>query len=420
MAAPDVLPPLNPIPALLRDVGFRQRRRGYGSATQLLWNRLEGAASLYELCQASGPLTSLDRAILDQCRQKLELARRCLDKPFGRWSFSFWEVIHEVDGLLLLVMPQHMLLPKALEIQHQFEQRVTSPVQCRLWLGADKTCGPLPRCVRRLARMDDLASEPAAYPPLEVDQLEHCRHVLRGALEVVNQQVDKTFWQLSINVSIQVLSTALLLALFIVAFNYFPSNLVSQWPRGIVPQGMLLMSLAGAAGAILSNMLSKERFTVATGATSRYFAYHLLAKPVIGGFAGLMLLFLEQSQLLLSVVVRPEAEPPAQVSAPAEAGARNTAPTPAEPSEPDAPPEKTESESTRENNPAILHIHVGSRQAAFYTLVALAIVAGFSADKLLNSVMDRVLRKLLGQSEKVLPPSAPAGTPPPPEKTGAR
>lgn len=404
MAASDVLPPDNPLPDLLRRVGFRRRRGGYGSATQLLWNKLESDASLHALCQAREDLTDEDRVLLKQCEDKLEVARRCLDKPTRRWSFSFWQVIHEVDGLLLLVLPRHMLLPTALDIQQQFERRVTDATQSRLWLGANRIEGPLPQCVLMLS-MDRPVGASAALPPLFPGQLAYCRHVLRGALGVINEQVDKTFWQLSINVSIQIFSTTLLLALFFIAFQGFSPSLVHEWPMSVVPMGMLVLSLAGAAGAVLSNMLSKQRFVVATGATSRYFAYHLLVKPVIGGFAALMLLFLEQSQLLLSVVIRPEAETSAQAQAPA----ADTGPAgAAEPDSDSRPPEPTGDD----NNPAVLHIHVSSRQAAFFTMAALAVVAGYSADRLLSSVMDSVLGRLLRQSEKLLPPSAPPGTPP--------
>ncbi|GMU05477.1 hypothetical protein [Corallococcus caeni] len=377
MAATDTLPNA-PLPELLKRVGFQRRRRGFGSATQLLWNRVESNASLLALCRIREDLTPEDEAILGQCQEKLDAARWCLDKPLGRWSFSFWELIHEVDGLLLLVMPASMLVPRALEIQQQFERRV-SDGRAQLWLGADRVSGPLPRCVRRLAHVDEPGSGPAAPPPFDAGQDRYCRSVLRGALDSVNQQVDKTFWQLSINVSLQVFSTLLLLAVFVVSIVILSPALIDGWPRDLVPRGLLLVALAGASGAIVSNMLSKERFVVATGATSRFFAYHLLVKPVLGAFAALMLLFLEQSRMLLSV--------------------------------------DTQAASTSgDTSSAILHIVVSDNPAVFFTLMALAVVAGWSADKLLSSIMDKVLGRLLGQSEKVLPPSKPVGTPAPPPK----
>ncbi|RUO94172.1 hypothetical protein D7Y11_05955 [Corallococcus sp. AB018] len=372
MEATDTLPD-SALPELLKRVGFRRRRWGFGSATQLLWNRVESNASLLELCRIRQDLTAEETAILRQCQEKLEAARWCLDKPTGRWSFSFWELIHEVDGLLLLVMPASMLVPRALEIQQQFERRVTDS-RAHLWLGADRASGPLPRSVRQLTRVDEPGS--VAPPPLDAEESRYCRSVLRGALDTVNQQVDKTFWQLSINVTLQVFSTLLLLAVFVISFVLLTRELIQTWPGELIPRGLLLVGFAGASGAIISNMLSKERFVVATGATGRFFAYHLMVKPVIGAFAALMLLFLEQSRMLLSVDTR-------------------TGSTGVDPS------------------PALFHIVVSDNQAVFFTLMALAVVAGWSADKLLSSIMDKVLGRLLGQSEKVLPPSSPASTPPP-------
>ncbi|RKH10837.1 hypothetical protein D7Y13_23230 [Corallococcus praedator] len=366
MAASDTLPSDSP-PAILGLVGFRRRRGRYGSATQLLWNRLENDASLHELCEVRDDLTDEDRVILDQCTQRLEVARRCLDRPLWRWSFSFWQVIHEVDGLQLLVMPRHMLLPHALEVQQQFARRVTDPVQRALWLGTEQAEGPLPRCVRML-RGEALASNDPEASVSDRERLAQCRHVLRGALGVVNDRVDKTFWQLSINVSIQIFSTLLLITLALIALLGFNQSLVSTWPAQLVPQGMLVLCLTGAAGAVVSNMLSKERFVVATGATSRFFAYHLLVKPVIGAFAALTLLFVEQSNLLLSVVSR-------------------------------------DSVAAANNTPALLNIVVRDSRAVFFTLAALSVAAGYSADKFLSSIMNKVLSRLIGQSEKLLPSS---------------
>ncbi|WP_147451011.1 hypothetical protein [Corallococcus llansteffanensis] len=369
MAASDTLPPENPPPAILDLVGFRRRSSRYGSATQLLWNRLENDASLCELCWIRKDLTAEDRVILEQCNQRLGVARRCLDKQLWRWSFSFWQIIHEVDGLLLLVMPRHMLLPHALEIQQQFERRVTDSAQKTLWLGADRTSGPLPQCVRVLRGEALLSSDPEASLP-EAERLARCRHVLWGAQGVINDRVDKTFWQLSINVSIQVLSTLLLITLSLIALLGFNRSLVTTWPGELVPQGLLLFSLVGAAGAVVSNMLSKERFVVATGATSRFFAYHLLVKPAVGAFAALTLLFVEQSNLLLSVIPRDPV-------------------------------------SAAGSNPALLNIVVRDWRAVFFTLAALSVAAGYSADRFLSSIMNNVLSRLLGQSEKLLPSSAP-------------
>lgn len=379
-------------PRTLRErISLRVRSRWHGSATQLLWSRLEYVASLHDLCLRKDPLPEGDKDILAQCDEKLELARRCIDKKSQRWSFAFWSVIHEVDGLLLLVLPEEMLLPRALEIQQRFEAKVRDPVQRRLWLGEDGKSGPLPQAVQSLTGTSRALN---ASPPWR-ERLLQCRHVLRGALEQVNIRVDKSFWQLSINVTIQIFSTVLLMAFFAAAFA-FSRSLVEGWRDMLVPWALLFFTLAGAAGATVSNMLSKERFVVATGATSRYFIYYLLVKPAIGAFAALLLVLLEQSRMLLAVVVSPRASvPPMLWSPPVTIPYLPEAPPIVPPAAPALGP-GAEGPTT-----ALVQIVVDSEPAAFFALAALAVAVGFSADRMLSSMMDRVLGRLWTQSEKL-------------------
>jgi hypothetical protein len=176
---------------------------------------------------------------------------------------------------------------------------------------------------------------------------------------------------MSTNVSIQVLSMLLLVAIFSVLFLFpwiFPWwGFFDMDPLKFIPRDLLRMSLFGAGGATLSNMLSKEHFVVATGSTSRYFAYYLLVKPAIGAFAALFLFYLEQSGILLKVVILPE---------------------------------------TSRMATANFQIVVDSKEAAFFARGALAMVSGFSADRLLSTMMDKVLERLLRQTEKMWQHSA--------------
>jgi hypothetical protein len=359
-------------------VALRKRSSWNGSATQQLWSRLESTASLLDLCRRKDPLTEDDKAIIAQCDEKLELARVCIDKKTQRWSFAFWSIIHEVEGLLLLVLPEPMLLSQALEVQHRFMRKMKDPVQRKLWLGEDGKSGPLPEAVQCLRE----ASGPPYASLLAKQRVPQCRYTLRGALNLVNDQLDSSFWQLSINVTVQIFSTVLLVAFFAAAFA-FSRSLVDGWRDLLVPWALLFFTLAGAAGATVSNMLSKERFVVSTGATGRYFAYYLLVKPAIGAFASLLLILLEQSRMLLAVVVAHRARAP-------------VAPL-------------TEAPTT-----ALVQIVVDSESAAFFALAALSVAVGFSADRMLSSMMDKVLSRLWSQSEKGTSESRPARATDPP------
>lgn len=351
-----------------------RKRRSRMSATQVLWGRLENDASLLVVSANRSDLTSEDQFVLEQCRQKLELARDCIDRVLKR-PFSFWELIHDVDSLLLLVLPEPLLATRALEVMQLFDQKVSNPRLRELWLGTDQQPGPL-RDVVELLRRDLTPTDTISLTQrLTAEQLSRCRHVLRGALGIVNEHFDKGFWQLSLNVSIQILSAVLLLGLLvatILLFEYRWFHLDIIQARDICPY-----IVSGMAGAILSNMLSRDRFLVATGATARYFVYYLFVKPLIGGFAALLLIFLERAGLLISVVVSHN--------------------------------------GNVQSAESIVLIVVASQPAAFFARAALSLASGFSADRMLSTMMDTVLGKLLKESEKgVLSPSGPGENPSPP------
>lgn len=327
---------------------------------EMLWDKLEQDVSVYLLCLRRTDLTQEDRDVLDLCKAKLELARDCLDRK-TTLPFAFWHVIHEVDGLLLLVMPEDMLASRGLEVLDNFQRSVVDRGLRRIWLGDDdhEQKGPLPLAVHRL--VPEGTSGTAA--PLDTVSGLHCRQILRGALGVVDSQTNLGFWQLSMNVRIQVWSGVVLVALLaglalLTALAIEPLQL----PFGLWE--LLAYILAGVAGATLANMLSKDRFQVVQGDKSRWFLYYLFLKPLIGGCAALFFFLIEKSGFLLEVTER------------------------------DSVPSS-----------AFFQINVSDQTQLFLVMVALSIVAGAFADRILSSTMERVLQKMMMSSEK-LPTSA--------------
>ncbi|MFY0566933.1 hypothetical protein ACN28E_24265 [Archangium lansingense] len=354
----------------LSELARFRNRKGSTCATQFLWDKLEGSAALLLLCANRPGLTTQDQVILEQCRQKLELARNCLDRRIKR-PFSFWALIHHVDALLLLVLPEQLLATRALEVRQRFEQKVSNPLLKELWLGTSQEPGPLRKAVQLLEFYLAPTEVSTVTQGLAEEQLLRCRHILRGALSLLNAQSDKSFQQLSLNISIQILSALLLLGLFLLAL-LFQQGLFSRELMRFRPGDLGAFIMFGMAGAILSNMLSKERFVVSMGATARYYVYYLFVKPTIGAFAALFLVMLDQAGLLLAVVV--------------------------------APAERI--------SPALFQIVVNSEQAAFFARMVLSVAIGFSADRVLSSMMDSVLGRLLKESDR----DASSSGPPPRER----
>lgn len=392
-----------------------KRRKMRPATTQRLWKKLEGDASLLALSAHRPDLSEQERLLIEQCQQKLEQAKDSIDRPFRR-SFSFWELIHEVDALLLLVLPVPLLATQALEVMQKFDKKVSESRQRELWLGSEKQPGPLRTAVQLLVRSQSptLDGAPGARGfTLSPEQLSSCRYTLYGALSLLDEQVDQGFWQLSTNVSLQVLSALLLLvfgllwwtltsermlkwlrlgdigllnlsAYFDVGGTYFGSNQGGQGITDIPFIVLLPFVMLGAAGAIVSNMLSKEPFVITMGATARGYVYYLFVKPLIGAFAALFLLFIERSDVLLSLVLILD-------------------------------------DGTRVSTAsrAAIQIVVHSVKAAVFTLAMLSVTAGFSADKLLSSMVDRALGLLFEKSEKQVAtaseekaPLLPSGKPP--------
>lgn len=348
----------------------------YSSVAQLLWDKLEEKRSLVGLIRQRAGLRDDEVFIVKQCEEKLEKARQCLTR-WPRRSFLFWGLIHDFDEMMLLVMPEEMLSARALDIQGEFEKNIPKDdILYKIWMGIEVR-GPLATTVHRLSGRERKEGESWARWP--ESQLREDRNILQGALHTINQQVDKWFWHLSMNVFIQVFSGLLLVLLFVLALlfdPYSPIGSMFHWNErlggmrfalAVGDSYIISLILLGAGGAIVANMLRKESFVLSTGASSRYVIYYVLFKPVIGAFAGLFLFLLERSQLLFEVSVRP---PGASTQIP---------PT----------------------GNSIIQIVVGSQSAELFVLAVLAVAFGFSAEKWLASTMDEVLGRILNKSDKM-------------------
>jgi hypothetical protein len=355
--------------------GFKERPsswRARSASRQLLWGKLEENLTLLEIAARGASGThDPDRTgcIIKQCRQKLAKARSCIEQRRVR-PFLFWELIHEADELLLLVLPKDMLPARAVEVQAQFDKKIKDEALRKHWLGTEREQGPLLKTVQRLTRQ---------HPP-EESLLPQDRSILQGALHVVNQQVNKGFWQLSMNVAVQVWSGLLLVVLFLLAlFSALRSPLPSPlaWlqslvePSGVDRDPVISLVLLGAGGAIVSNMLSKESFVLSIGATNRYLVYYVLIKPILGGFAALVVYLLERSALLFEVVIRPR-----------------------------PPPYSMPPEGAPTSSEAVFQIVVDSDFKRLFILAVLAVATGFSAEKWLGGTMDKVLGRIFNRSEK--------------------
>jgi hypothetical protein len=216
-----------------------------------------------DLIEAGGPANT---TLLRNCRENVKKAEECIDV---RRLFSdphlAWRYLHHDDEDLILVMPLDELRARAVEVKALFKLNIKEEAVRAEWLGAEGgEKGSLSKAVEKLHE-----SAPTTKEVVE------CRQVVRQALRQVNEQVDRGYWTLSMNVLTSVVS-AVLLAVLMLAFwsrgflERIP-HLGEPWltADGTWPTAWLTdvgaMVLLGAMGAYVSNFLTTKDFLFVRG-----------------------------------------------------------------------------------------------------------------------------------------------------------
>lgn len=299
-------------------------------------------------------LNDTQKKVLAGCRDYHAKASALTQGGFWQRKHSHlvWQYLHRVDESLLLLCTREELLAQAIGIKTNFDLNIKEERIRAEWIGER---GKLKEAIQAI---QDAASG---------QNIETHRYVLREALALVNKTADRNFWQLSMNTLTSVCSSVLLFALglfYLAALS--GDSLQALVDEQFTKQGCVLLVLLGLMGAYVSNVLTRDDFLYVRGAPFwRYFLHHLFAKPVLSAFAALFIFIVEKSKLVFAICV---------VSDPAAAAARDAA-------------------------GQVVSISVGPG-AAPYVYAVLAIASGFAADKVLRSMIDRVLKRLETKAEK--------------------
>ncbi len=314
-----------------------------------LWSKI---TTLEETLKAIDPksLNASQLKALEISWDYLQAARDFLDdRPWykvwrSRHPHLVWELLHRVDEELILLFSEDELYSRALEIKNYFDLNIT-PQQIREeWLGPQ---GQLPRILEEIKQRKNLRDN---------------RHLLRRALKMVNDQVDRNFWQLSVNTLISVFSGAILSFLLVLAWAGNAAARLQALPQGLSPQNFTTLVVLGLMGAYVANLLTREDFLFIRGGPFwRYFLHHLGAKPALSAFAAVFSYLLERTKLIFSLS---PGSPPGQAA-----------------------------------TTQIITLNVSPDNLG-YVYALLALVSGFAAEKLLKAMIDRVLKKLEQQAEK--------------------
>jgi hypothetical protein len=288
------------------------------------------------------------------CKVYLGKARGFLDRPAFGPKFPFfsrkhphlvWELLHRVDEQFVLLMTPEEFAGKAVEVKTAFDLNITEEKSRADWIGPKG---------RLIAVIDAVNKGNAAAAD---------RAAVKEALQLVNEQMDRSFWQLSANTLTSVWSAMILGALLLLAWLNAAGDELKGLAQGDLGAHYKTLIVLGLMGAYVSNVLTREDFLyVRGGPFYRYWLHHLLAKPLMSAFAALFVFVLEKSKLLFAIVTSTSA------------GSQGAA-------------------------TQLITFNVGAADAG-YVYAVLAIVSGFAADKVLRSTFDSVLKRMERRAEK--------------------
>jgi hypothetical protein len=257
-------------------------------------------------------------------------------RGFSSHPHLIWNLLHRADEHVIFLMPPDELYARAIDVRTTFDLTIIEKKVREDVLGEK---GKLTIAIKDLKEGGQ--------------HIEKSQYLIRDALQYLNRNVDTNYWILSMNTLTSVWSAVLLGVFMLIYFLIY-----SQ--RAMIPYAIL-----GFMGAFLSNLITKENILFVRGGPFwRYLFYNLMARPILGAFAATFVLWVEKSKWVFSI-------------------------------NPVAIDEKV----TTSLQSAIININV-SREALPYVLIVIAIVSGFAAEKLLRSMIDRVLKKLEQKAEK--------------------
>ncbi len=220
--------------------------------------------------------------------------------------------------------------------------------------------------------------------------LENARHLFKNIHRAVNSIMDDSFWDLWAKKMIALFYTILLIILS-AWFLYLMSA------NGCLTVTKIL--LLGAMGGLMSGIITGERETLPKGHFWAPTAYYLLVRPALGALAALITFWMLESQFLVKIV------PPLNEEVKGFSCISTSKSIP--------PIVSTGSSPATAQSPALQTDHKGKgpvdlsmvtltakegKQNYLYLLVL--IFAGFSGDKLLKTIADKVTAKLIAQAGK--------------------
>lgn len=282
--------------------------------------------------------------------------------------FAGWNLLHQVsEDLFLLLTPEEFLA----------EGRK---------LMMDMRMSSLPEPTRKYW---DTIIEECLKTIIEGKDISSCRHSLKMAMNTLNTQMDTLFWDIWVRKLFTLIYTIMLLGMLVGLYI-----MLGCPPKNDIYIGAVL--LLGSIGGVASGIMNGEPLYIAKGHFWVSFYYYLLSRPVQGALAALIMFWLLQSQYLIQIHPALGEKPvfTATTSAQIKPVAKIAITEPKA-----ATGESTKNTNDTKNNATFIVLNAANnKQIYLYMLVLL--IAGFTGDRLLKTVSEKVTSRMFTEAEK--------------------
>jgi len=322
--------------------------------------------------------------IITFCEDKIREAKAAIFpecRAHRRRVFLAWRLLHRASEELILLMEPEELIPFGTRLKLELKMAPMPETHQVEWIGKlSFTMQKLEQSAGQSDGQGESVSGSAGTPPQTLGDCNFTKIAARqfkNIAKAVNDSVDDRFWDLWVQKLIALLYAGLLILGGILFFGKYYQG-ICQGDKEFCVASILLL---GGSGGLVSGLLSGEKETIPKSHFWFPLSYYAVVRPLIGSVAALVLFWALQSEFLIKISPHPSGREISQLS--------GQPPTP--PLTADAPQDSL-SVST-----ITLRTVAGKEQ---YLLMIMLLFAGFSGDKLLKVVADRVTMRLIAEAEK--------------------
>lgn len=306
------------------------------------------------------------------CQDKLKELHSLLFPSFGMGArvIAAWQLLHRVSEEMILLMNREELIGFGVRLKRQITTMAMQEMLKKEW--TDIVKGQLTKIAKEQASPDDIR---------ETQQL------FKNIYRSVNDTVDDQFWDLWAK---KFLAFSYTIALALLTVIFFVGELGGG---PCLTLGKIL--LLGAMGGLMSGVFTSEGDSLPKGHFWVPTLYYLLARPLMGLLAALVIFWAVESQFLVTI------EPPYRGRIIACETANTERGETAKPEISALAPAMVKEEGEVKVSPVAMKARTGREH---YLYMLLFLCAGFAGDKLLKAIADRVTAKLLARAEKTKEP----------------